>query len=407
VNVAIVAGKRTPFGKFLGSLQALTAIDLGGHALDAVLRQAAPEEAKLHALKEAIDDVIIGTVITAGLGQVPARQAARKASLPWHTPAETINKVCASGMRAITIGETMIRSGDHELILAGGMEHMSRAPHALMDLRQGWRMGDRDVIDLMLKDGLMCPFYDVHMAVHGSRVALAYSVDRAQQDAFALESHRRAIRAMDAGDFAQEIAPITVPGKKKGEQAVLLQYDEGPRRDTSLEKLAQLPPVFEVDGTITAGNAPGISDGAAMVLLASEEARARFSLPKLATILGHAMVAEEAPYIATAPARAIQKLLQKTGYRLADIDLIEINEAFAAVPLVSAKLLELSAHDLETRLNINGGAVALGHPIGASGARLVLTLMYALMRRGGGLGIAAICSGTGQGDAILIRVDDR
>ncbi|MBE3594927.1 MAG: acetyl-CoA C-acetyltransferase [Candidatus Carbobacillus altaicus] len=407
MNIAIVAGKRTPFGKFQGALKRRSAVELGGLSLQAVLRQAAPEEDQASALKEAIDHVILGTVITAGLGQVPARQAARSAGLPWHTSAETINKVCASGMRAITLGETMIRAGDAELILAGGMENMSRAPHALLDVRDGWRMGDRRAVDLMLNDGLMCPFYDVHMAVHGSRVAKEYGVDRAAQDAFALESHRRAIRAIDAGYFDEEIVPVEDPAGQKGGGPGLVKYDESPRRDTSLKKLAQLPPVFEPDGTITAGNAPGVNDGAAAVLLASEEARERFSLPKLATILGHAMIAEEAPYIATAPARAIQKLLQKTGYTLEDIDLLEINEAFAAVPLVSAKLLGLSSHDIETRLNINGGAVALGHPIGASGARLVLTLAYALIRRGGGLGIAAICSGTGQGDAVLIRVDDR
>lgn len=386
----IVGAARTPFGKFGGALSALRAVELGGVAIREALARAgvAPEQ---------VDEVIMGMVLQAGAGQVPSRQAARLAGIPWTVPTETINKVCASGLRAVTMADQMIRAGDIEIAVAGGMESMSNAPYALPGARFGFRMGDGQLVDLMQYDGLRCAFHDVPMVVHGSTVAREYQVSREAQDRFALRSHQRALAAMQEGRLNTEIVPVTVKGKKADS---IVREDEAPRSDTSLEKLAALKPVIDPQGTITAGNAPGVNDGAGALVIACEERAQRDSLPILATILGHAEVGAEATYIATTPGLAVQKLLQKTSLRMQDIDLFEINEAFAAVPLTSGQIVPW---DLD-RVNVNGGAVAFGHPIGASGARILMTLVYELQRRGGGLGIAAICSGAAQGDAILVNV---
>lgn len=388
----IVSAARTPFGKFGGALSPLSAVDLGAAVIREVLQRA-------EIGGEEVDEVIMGMVLQGGAGQIPSRQAAVKAGLPWGVETETINKVCASGLRSITLADQIIRAGDAHTIVAGGMESMSNAPYALPKARNGLRMGNGELVDLMVYDGLTCAFHHVHMAVHGSNVAAEYQISREEQDMWALRSHERAIAAIESGKFAEEIVPVSVP-QRKGEP-VLIDTDECPRRDTSLEKLASLPPVFTKEGTITAGNAPGVNDGAGAVVVMSEEKAKELGKRPLATIIGHAAVGAEAPYIATTPALAIQKLLKKTGLTLDQIDLFEVNEAFAAVTLTSGKLV---GWDPE-KVNVNGGAIALGHPIGASGARIVMTLIYELRRRGGGYGIAAICSGAAQGDAILVKVD--
>ncbi|MBO8172049.1 MAG: acetyl-CoA C-acetyltransferase [Bacillaceae bacterium] len=389
----IVSAARTPFGKFGGSLQHKKAVELGGIVIREVLERAGIEG-------EQIDEVIMGMVLQGGAGQIPSRQAARLAGLPWEVATETINKVCASGIRSITLADQIIRAGDVEVMVAGGMESMSNAPYALPRARWGMRMGDGDIKDLMIHDGLFCAFDQVHMAVHGSHVAAEYEIPREEQDEWALRSHQRAIQAIDEGKLAKEIVPVEGPRKKGSDQPAMVTTDESPRRDTSLEKLGKLPPVFTEDGTVTAGNAPGVNDGAGAVLIMSESRAQKEGKEPLAIIRGHAEVAAEAPYIATTPGLAINKLLKKTGVSLADIDLFEVNEAFAAVTLTSEKIV---GWDRE-KVNVNGGAIALGHPIGASGARILMTLIYELRRRGGGLGIAAICSGAAQGDAVLVEV---
>lgn len=390
-RTVVVSAARTPFGVLGGSLKEVPAVDLGAHAIKEALKRA-------DLSGNQVDNVLMGMVLQGGAKQIPSRQATLKAGLPYEVTSETINKVCASGLRAVTLGETMIRAGDAEIIVAGGMESMSNAPFALLKARFGYRMGNDSVIDLMLNDGLWCAFHNVHMAVHGSNVAKEYGITRAEQDAFALRSQTLASQAIEAGKFSDEIAPVSIP-QKKGEPKIC-SVDEGPRRDTSLEKLSALPPIFVTDGTVTAGNAPGVNDGAgAMVLMSEEKAQALGKRP-LATILGHATVGQEPAYIATTPGLAINKLLSQKGMSINDIDLIEANEAFAAVALTSQKITGWNPE----KVNVNGGAIALGHPIGASGARIIMTLIYELRRRGGGLGIAAICSGAAQGDAILLEV---
>lgn len=387
----IVGGARTPVGKFGGALKSVEAVQLGGIAIKAAIERSLLEPAD-------IEHLIMGMVLQAGAGQIPSRQAARNAGLDWNVTTETINKVCASGMRSVTLADQMIRSGDADIIAAGGMESMSNVPYGLPNARWGARMGDRSMLDLMIHDGLECPFDHVHMAVHGSRVAEEYGITRSMQDEWALRSHRRAIEAINKGFFAQEIVPVSIAGQHGTE---VVNQDEGPRADTSLEKLAALPPIFIPEGTITAGNAPGVNDGAAAMVVMSKHSALDRGLKPLATIVGHASVGERAPYIATTPALAIQKLLQQTSLSLHHIDRFEVNEAFAAVALTSGKLLGWN----ENIVNVNGGAIALGHPIGASGARIILTLIHELHRMGGGYGVAAICSGAAQGDAILLKVD--
>ena len=390
-KVVILDGARTPFGKFGGALASLQASDLGGIAIKAALEKAnvAPSD---------VGEVIIGTVLQAGQGQIPSRQAASKAGIPWHVKTETINKVCASGMRSITLGSQMIRLGDEEVIVAGGMESMSNAPYYLPQGRFGLRMGDAAVVDGMVFDGLSCSFdpKNPHMGTYGNATADEFNVTREQQDAWAERSHRLAAASVD--QFAQEIALVEIP-QRKGEP-VVVDKDEAIRPNTTLETLASLRPAFGKEGTITAGNAPGVNDGACAVVLMSEERAQTEGRQPLATILGHAEIGVAPKDFPQTPGLVINELLKKTGKTLDDIDLVEINEAFAAVALVSNQIAGLTAD----KVNVNGGAVALGHPIGASGARIILTLAYELRRRGGGIGIAAICSGGGQGDAVMIEV---
>jgi len=390
-RVVIVSAARTPFGTMGGSLKDISAVDLGAHVIREALKRA-------ELPGDIVDNVLMGMVIQGGAGQVPSRQASIKAGLPLKVTSDTINKVCASGMRAVSLGETIIRAGDADVIIAGGMESMSNAPFALKKARFGYRMGSDSLHDLMVNDGLWCAFHNVHMAVHGSTVAKEYGISREDQDAFAFRSQQLASKAIESGKFVDEIAPLEIP-QRKGD-SLWVSVDEGPRSDTTLVKLAKLPSIFVKDGTVTAGNAPGVSDGAgAMVLMSEEKARDMGKKP-LATILGHATVAQEPAYIAITPGLAINKLLKQKGMTIEDIDLIEANEAFAAVALTSQKIAKWDA----TKVNVNGGAIALGHPLGASGARVIMTLIYELRRRGGGIGIAAICSGAAQGDAIMLEV---
>lgn len=390
-KTVIVSGARTPFGRFGGGLKALSASELGGRAI-----QAAIERADIQG--QNIDEVIMGNVLQGGQGQIPSRQAAQKAGIPWSVKTETINKVCASGLRSLTLADQIIRLGDEDVIVAGGMESMSNAPYILPDARWGYRMGDKKVVDMMVHDGLTCSFTGVHMGTYGNNTADEFELSREVQDEWAFHSHQKAIRAVEEGKFQEEIIPVEVP-QRKGDPIVVDQ-DEAPRKDTTLEKLAGLRPAFDRDGTITAGNAPGINDGACAFVLMSDKKAEELGKKPLATVIGHAEIAVEAKNFPQTPGLVIDKLLDKTGKTKKDIDLYEINEAFAAVALASSKIAGLESD----KINVNGGAIALGHPIGASGARIVLTLIYELKRRGGGLGIAAICSGGGQGDAILIEV---
>ena len=390
-RTVILGGVRTPFGKFAGGLSSHLASDLGGIVVKEAL-------ARANVKPEEVNEVILGTVLQGGQGQLPSRQAARKAGIPWEIKTETVNKVCASGMRSVTLGDQIIRLGDEEVIVAGGMESMSNAPYFLPNARWGMRMGDGAVKDLMTHDGLSCSFTGVHMGMYGNEVAEEMEISREEQDRWALRSHERTIAAMESGKLAEEIVPVVVP-QRKGEPLIISE-DESPRKDTTIEKLTKLRSAFSADGTITAGNAPGVNDGAAALVLMSEERAIREGRKPEAIILGHAAIAVEAKDFPKTPGLVINEILRKTGKTVEEIDLFEINEAFAAVALASNSISSLD----ENKVNVNGGAIALGHPIGASGARIILTLMYELKRRGGGLGIAAICSGGGQGDAILIEV---
>jgi acetyl-CoA C-acetyltransferase len=390
-KTVIISGVRTPFGKFGGGLSSLTASQLGGIAIKEALVRAGIEGSQ-------VDEVIMGNVLQAGQGQIPSRQAARHAGLPWEVKTETINKVCASGLRSVTLADQIIRLGEEEIIVAGGMESMSNAPYILPKARWGLRMGDGVLKDTMISDGLSCSFTGVHMGTYGNSTAEDLEITREEQDNWAYESHQKAIKAIDGGILAEEIISVQVP-VRKGEP-ITIEHDEAPRKDTSAGKLAKLGPAFNNEGTITAGNAPGVNDGAGALVLMSEERAEKEGKTPFAYILAHAEVAVEAKDFPKTPGLVINELLKKTGKSIEEIDLFEVNEAFAAVALASGKIANIEPG----KVNVNGGAVALGHPIGASGARIIITLMHELKRRGGGLGIAAICSGGGQGDAILIEV---
>lgn len=390
-RTVIVSGARTPFGKMGGSVSNLKAVELGGFAIKEALVRGNVNASE-------VDECILGMVLQGGQGQIPSRQAASLGGLPWSVPTETINKVCASGMRSITMGDQLIRANDAEVIVAGGMESMSSAPYFMSKARFGFRMGDGKVHDLMIHDGLTCSFKGTHMGSYGNGVAKELEITREEQDQLALRSHQNAIAAIEAGRLAEEIVPVSIP-VRKGDPVVVSQ-DESPRADTSIERLSKLAPVFDSTGTITAGNAPGVNDGACAVVLMSEERAQKEGKDILATIIGHTTIAIEPENFPKTPGLVINKLLEKTGKSVEEIDLFEVNEAFAAVALASEKISGLDPN----KVNVNGGAVALGHPIGASGARIVLTLAYELKRRGGGIGIASICSGGGQGDAIMIEV---
>ncbi|GHH97956.1 acetyl-CoA C-acetyltransferase [Neobacillus kokaensis] len=390
-RTVILSGVRTPFGKFNGGLSSLSAASLGGIAIKEALNRA-------NVALDEVDEVILGTVLQGGQGQIPSRQAARNAGLPWEVKTETINKVCASGLRSVTLADQIIRLGDEEVIVAGGMESMSNAPYILPKARWGLRMGDAAVQDLMIHDGLSCSFTGVHMGTYGNSTAEELELSRQAQDEWAFRSHQRAIAAIESGKFSEEITPVEVPQRKGA--PIVVENDEAPRKDTSIEKLIKLRPAFNGEGTITAGNAPGVNDGAGALVLMSEERALREGRKVEAVVIGQAAIAVEAKDFPKTPGFVINEILRKTGKSIADIDLFEINEAFAAVALASGQIAGLDPE----KVNVNGGAVALGHPIGASGARIIITLMHELKRRGGGIGIAAICSGGGQGDAVMIEV---
>jgi acetyl-CoA C-acetyltransferase len=378
----IVSAVRTPFGKLGGSLADKEATQLGAIAIRAALERAG-------VANEEVEYVIMGQVLQGGAGQAPARQAAVAAGIPIEVGSDTINKVCASSIRAIEIADSMIRTGDHHVIVTGGMESMSNAPFALKKARFGYRLGDGTLIDLMTHDGLTSTFDKRHMVEQASFVSRELGIPREDQDRWALRSHERAIKAIDEGKFREEIVPV-------GNFAV----DEGPRRDTSYEQLAKLQPVFDPEGTTTAGNAPGVNDGASALVVTSEEFARKRGLEVLATIVSQAYAAGDFAYLARMPATAGKAALAKAGKMIDDVERVELNEAFSSVVLNSTKMLGTDPE----KVNVNGGAVALGHPIGASGGRIVGTMIHELRRNGGGLGLAAICSGGGQGDAILLEV---
>ena len=378
----IVSAVRTPFGRLGGGLAGYPATELGSIAIRAALERVGLEPAE-------VEYVIMGQVLQAGVGQAPARQAAVGAGIPKEIPADTINKVCASSIRAIEIADLMIRAGGHELVVTGGMESMSNAPYLLPEARFGYRLGNGEVVDHMVFDGLTSTFDGLHMVEQASKVSRELGISREEQDEWAYRSHMRAAAAQDAGRFDDEIVP-----------AGDVTADEGVRRDTTLEKLASLQPVFDPEGTTTAGNAPGVNDGASCVVVCSEELAARRGLEPLATILAQGYVADDYAYLARTPARAGERALATAGKSVADVKRVEINEAFSSVAKNSTRMLGVD----EEIVNVNGGAVALGHPIGASGGRIVATMVHELRREGGGLGLAAICSGGGQGDALLVEV---
>ena len=389
-RTVILGAARTPFGKFGGVLSPLGAPELGGAAIREAIDRSGVDDAEL-------EHSIFGIVVQAGVGQIPSRQANFHAGLPYSLTTETLNQVCASGLRSATLAETMIRAGDYDVVLAGGMESMSNAPYLMPKARWGARMGDTTAVDSMMHDGLLDAFEHVNMIRFGTDGAKEFDLSREEQDEWALRSHQRAAGATDDGRLQEEIVGIKVPGKKG--QTNYVDSDEPIRHDTTIEKLAALEPIDE-GGTVTAGNAPGVTDGAGALVLASEGFAGKKNLEPLGTIVAHAKVAEEPPSLLTVPGNAANLALQKAGWSAEDLDLVEINEAFAGVAIHSSRILGVDP-DI---VNVNGGALALGHPIGASGARILTTLLYELKRRGGGKGLAAICSGGGQGDAVLVEV---
>ena len=389
-TTVILGAARTPIGKLGGGLSSLEATELAGTAIEAALERSEVEP-------EQVEHVVVGQVLQAGAGQIPSRQAQIRAGIPRQVSSETINKVCASGIRAAALLDQAIRAGDLEVGVGAGMESMSNAPYLLPKARFGYRMGDAQVLDEMVKDGLTNPFTSKQMAVEATEVGDELELTRPDLDRWALRSHQLALKAIDEGRLSEEIVPITVTSKK-GDTTI--EVDEGPRRDTTLERLAALPGIATKEGSHTAGNSPGVNDGAGALVLASDEWARANGKSVLATILTHAQVADDYAYLARTPGNAALKALAKIGKTPQDIDLWEINEAFASVTLNSIRVLGID----EDRVNVNGGAVALGHPLGASGARILGSLALEPRRRGGGLGCAAICSGGGQGDAVIIEV---
>ena len=394
-EIVIVSAARTPFGKFGGSLKGFKAVELGGMAIHEAVERAGIKG-------EQVDEVIMGMVVPAGQGQIPGRQAAIKGGIPHEVPCLTINKVCGSALKAVTLAAQMIKAGDAEIIVAGGMESMSNIPYVSSNMRWGSRMNDVVLKDAMVNDGLWCPENDVHMAVIGGQVAGEYGITREMQDKWAYRSQMRWEAAEKAGKFKAERFPVEVKSKKG---SVIVEKDEAPRPETTMEDLEKLSPLFVKDGTVTAGNAPGTNDGASAVVVMSKEKAQELGLEILATIRGYAQVARESRYISTVPGLAIKKLLEKAGKTLDDMDVIEINEAFAAVPLVSGKaILGMDDKTMDEKVNPNGSAVAVGHPIGATGARILMTMIYELKRSGKKNGVCAICSGMAQGDAVWVVV---
>ena len=387
----IVSAARTPIGKFGGGLSTVAAPQLGAAAIRAAVERSgiAPES---------VDEVYMGHVIQAGAGQAPARQAALRAGLPVTTSATTINKVCGSGLKSVMLGASAIRAGDASVVVAGGMENMNLGPYLLPGARTGYRLGDQKVLDSTVHDGLWCSTADVHMGMHAEAIAAKHGISREAQDQFSLRSHQRAIAAQESGAFRDEIVPVEIPARTG---TTLVESDEAPRSDTSLDALARLNPAFDPQrGTVTAGNAPGITDGAAALVLASEAEVERQGLRPMARVTGHAQADMEPEWLFEAPIHAVRRLLQRTGANLADFDLIEINEAFAAQVLADGQELGVDWD----KVNVNGGAIALGHPIGASGARVLTTLLYALRARGGRSGLATLCLGGGGAVALSLEL---
>jgi acetyl-CoA C-acetyltransferase len=386
----IISAARTPIGKASGALAGFTAMDLGGIAIKGALERAglSPDQ---------VDYVIMGQVLQAGQGQITARQAAAKAGIPMTVPAMTLNKVCLSGINALYTADQMIQAGDAKVVVAGGMESMTKAPYLLPGARAGYRMGNGELVDSMVGDGLWCAFDGVHMGAGTENYAKNFNLSRQAQDELAAQSHERAAAAAKAGRLAEEIVPVEVP-QRKGDP-IVVEADEGIRPGTTADSLGQLRPAFAKDGTITAGNASQISDGAAAMIVTSKETAQQLGLTPIAELVAYGMVAGPDPSLMTQPSGAIKQALGKLGKQVSDLDLIEINEAFAAVGLASMSDLGIT----DENVNVNGGAIALGHPIGMSGARLVMTLVNELRRRGGGLGAAALCGGGGQGDAAILR----
>jgi acetyl-CoA C-acetyltransferase len=388
-KAVIIDCLRSPIGKFQGALSSLSAPDLCAQVIQGLLAKypnAKPTEA------------ILGNVLSAGVGQAPARQASLRGGMDVSSSALTINKVCGSGLKAVQLAASSVLMGDHEIVLAGGMESMSNAPYLLPKMRQGARMGHTQAIDSMMFDGLHCAMTDQAMGTTGELVADKYKVTREMQDEYALNSHLKALKAIESGYFKNEIIPITIPGKKGSD--LVVSEDEGPRKDTTLEKLRSLKPAFKKDGTVTAGNAPSVNDGAAVGLITTEDQALKLGLKPVATILGWATAGLEPQWVTMAPVPAIQKLMTKLGWSNSDVDLWEINEAFSVQLVATINELKLDA----SRVNIHGGAVALGHPIGASGSRVLSTLIYALQRTGGKHGIAALCLGGANGIAMAIEI---
>jgi len=380
-EVVIVSAVRTPFGKFGGALKNVEAVELGGVVIKAALERA-------NIKGEQVDEVIMGMVVPAGAGQIPGRQASILGGIPHDVPVVTINKVCGSALKAVTMAAQMIKAGDADIVVSKGQ-------------RWGTKMGNQVLVDSCVNDGLWCPENDVHMAVIGGQVAAEYDVTREDQDKWAFRSQRRWQIAEEKMKFKDEIVPVEIKSKKG---MLIFDKDEFPRPDTTLESLAKLSPVFDEKGTVTAGNSPGINDGASAVIVMSKDRATELGMEILATIKGYAQVARESRYISTVPGLAINKLLKRIDKKIEEIDLIEINEAFAAVPLVSAKIAGIDQKTMDDKVNVNGSAVAVGHPIGATGARILMTLIYELRRSGKKNGICAICSGMAQGDAVYIEV---
>ena len=386
----IVGAARTPTGRFLGNLASFTAPQLGAIAIkEAVRRSGIPVDA--------IDEVIMGNVVSAGIGQAPARQAAIFAELPDDIPAFTVNKVCGSGLKAVMLAAQSIRAGDEQAFVAGGMESMSNAPYLLKQARTGYRMGNGAIIDAVVNDGIWCAFEDIHMGNEAEIIAEKFCVTRDEQDQFALQSHQRAAAATAAGRFKEEIVPIEVK-QKKG--VLVVDTDEPIRADTTLEALRKLKPAFKEGGTVTPGNAPGLSDGASATVVVEQDFARAHGLQVMARITGYASAAITPRYVFAAPTRAVNRLLERTSLKIGDFDLIEVNEAFAAQTLANGKELDWDW----SRVNVNGGAVALGHPIGSSGSRVLITLIHELRRRGGGRGLATLCLGGGGAVAMSVEV---
>jgi acetyl-CoA C-acetyltransferase len=390
-DTVILSGARTPVGKFLGALKDFRAIDLGIIAVRAAIERAGLDP-------QAINEVIMGNVVQAGTGQNPARQVALGAGIPNTVAALTINKVCGSGLKSVMLASNGIKVGEIDIAVAGGMESMTNAPYLLKRARQGYRMGNGELIDSMIGDGLWCAFDDWHMGCTGEVVAERYNVTRIEQDEYAMNSHRKAIAAMEAGRFDDEIVPVEIPQKKGA--PLVIRTDEGPRADTSLEALAKLKPAFKPEGgTVTAGNAPGVNDGAAALVVTSDAMARKLGRKPLARIVAQATSGVEPKLVMMAPVTAIQLTLERAGWDLADVDLIELNEAFAVQAVAITRELGLDP----ARLNVNGGAVALGHPIGASGARVLVTLLYEMQRRDVRRGLAALCLGGGNAVAMAVE----